>query len=135
MKRCSLLFVGSTLLFFASCANTNTVKDNNQEVETVAPELGPVQQIAAQVDSIADTATVLAEKGAMDVKSAITKTVDTGKKTVKQAAIEMKAELKKTTQTIKSEANKVVDATKSAASKAAGQVEKTSKEVKESLKK
>jgi hypothetical protein len=135
MKKYSLLSAVSTILLIASCGNTETLRNDREEVETVAPELGPVQEIAAKVDSVADTTRVFTEKSPMEVKSAMVEAVDTTKKTVKQAAVEVKTELKKTAQTIKNEANKVADATKEVATKAAAKVEKTTKEVKESLKK
>ena len=100
MKKISLLFAASAMLFVSSCGNTEEVKTESQEVETVAPEMGAAQEAGAAIDAAADTAKAAVDQTATEAKTEVKEVVADAKKEVKDAAKVVKEEANKAAQAL-----------------------------------
>jgi uncharacterized coiled-coil DUF342 family protein len=124
MKKYSLLFAASTMLWLSSCENAKEVKTESPEIETVAPDMSATEEAAEEMDAVADT-----------VKAAVTEEAAEAKTEVKEVMADAKKEMKEAAKLVKEEANKAAQATKEAANSAAEKLEKKAKEAKEAFKK
>jgi hypothetical protein len=135
MKKISLLFAATGILFISSCGNTEESKTETPPVETVAPTVGPAQEAGAAIDAATDSAKNKVAATASEVKEGAGKVVEDAKQGVKDAATAVKAEANKAATKVDVAATKATEATKAGAAKVAGKVEDAAKSTKEALKK
>lgn len=129
MKKASLLIAVSCLIGFSACGNTENVKSEQPLAETVAPEIGPAQEIGAKLDNLADSI----QADAKQTKTEAGQAIDTAKKGVKKAAVAVKETSVKVAKKVAETAKDASHEIKTETNKAAKKVQKAAKDVKKDL--
>jgi hypothetical protein len=76
MKRNSVIIVFSGIFFVMACRNEVNTEIEKKEVQTVAPELGPAQELAFSKDTLIDSNKIPVQKVISDTALKMPKLVD-----------------------------------------------------------
>lgn len=131
MKKMSLCLATLGLLFFSACGEAQQTQTDTPFAETVAPEIGPAQQLGKNIDDAADTV----KADLKQTKTEAGQAVDTAKKDLKQATDKIKSETNKAADKVAQTAKKASETIKKETNKAADNVKKAAKDVKKDLSK
>lgn len=134
MKKISVFLL--TGILFAACHSNTATSTIDEPVPTVAPEIGPAEDVAAapvvtaSKDSLADTSKNNGQL-ASTLKDSVQKPIDTIKKEAKAASIAVKTEASK----IATKSEKIVQDAAAPAKKMAVKTEQKAKQLKATPKK
>lgn len=131
MKKISLSLAALGLMVFCACGESRQEQTDTPFAATVAPEIGPAQQLGKNIDAAADTV----KEDLKQTKTEVGQAMDTAKKDLKQATDKIKSETNKAADKVAHTAKKASETIKKETSKAADNVKKAAKDVKKDLSK
>jgi molecular chaperone DnaK (HSP70) len=129
MRKAHLLLATAGLLFLTACGDAQQTQAETPLVETVAPEIGPAQELGKNIDDVADTV----KEDMQQTKTELGHAIDTAKKDLKQASEKVKTETNKAADKVAKTAKEASEAIKKETNKAADNVKKAAKDVKKDL--
>jgi len=115
MKKLSTLLFISAFVCLSACGNANQAQSSNDNIAapTVAPKLGPAEEMGKNIDNVVDTLATKINDVGEEGKTVVGQKIDSAKKDIKELAKDAKEQAGAAFQKGKATATKVIDSTKS----------------------